>query len=215
LRAAVRSSLGALHRVSDRAVDRLRSVETTAEVELTSLGLGGEHRIDYQASGWRDLRRVLPRRAVGRSDVFVDLGSGKGRILLEAGRYPFGRVIGVELSELLNEVAARNVAGARHRLRCGVVELVTCDVARYRLPDDVTVVYAYNPFQGPVFDGVVEELIASVDRRPRRVLLVYRNPVEHDRLIHCGRFRLVRVKPGLRPGRRWSELTSIRVYELR
>jgi SAM-dependent methyltransferase len=152
---------------------------------------------------------------VGPDDVFVDVGSGKGRVLLEATRYPFRRVIGVELSAELNAIAARNLAATDRGRRSGPVELVTEDVRAYRIPDDVTVAYAYNPFQGPVFQHLVDELVASVDRRPRRLLFVYRNPVEHDRLAATGRFRLVRARRGRRPGKRWSALTSIRVYELR
>ena len=57
-------------------------------------------------------------RCIGRShgevdsdDVFIDLGSGKGRMVLAAAaRYPFKRVIGVELAEQLHEVARANVA---------------------------------------------------------------------------------------------------------
>ncbi len=52
-------------------------------------------RVWYQASGWTYLRRVLPPREVGAGDVFLDMGSGKGRVLLQAAqRYPFARVIG-------------------------------------------------------------------------------------------------------------------------
>jgi SAM-dependent methyltransferase len=213
---AVRGAIRAAHLAADAALDRRRGVDTTAEVELADLHLADAHLVDYQASGWRDLRAVLPPGSVGPDDVFLDVGSGKGRILLEAAtRYPFRRVIGLELSAALNEIAARNLAACESARRSGPVELVTADVRAYRVPDDVTVVYAYNPFGGPVFQQLVDELVASVDRRPRSVRLVYRNPVEHDRLAATGRFRLVRVRRGRRPGRRWSELTSIRVYELR
>ena len=55
---------------------------------------------------WRQLRRALPPSSVCESDVFIDLGSGIGRAVLEvAAIYPFRRVIGVELVKDLHKIA--------------------------------------------------------------------------------------------------------------
>ena len=122
---------------------------------------------------------------------------------------------GVELSAELNAVAAANLQRARPRLRCQDVELVTADAAAYRIPDDVTIVYVFNPFTGPVFQAAIDELIASVDRRPRSVRLLYSNPREHERLMQIGRVRLVREITSWRPSREWARATTaINIYEL-
>ncbi len=202
----LRRTLGAV------LVDRPAGVDTARSVKLEELGLSGEGRTHYEPSGWLDLRRVLRRSEVSGEDVFLDLGSGKGRVLLAAARYPFRRVIGVELSAELNAIAERNVRDYRGRHRCGEIELVTADVLDYEIPDDVTVVYAYNPFMGELFGAVVEKLLASVDRRPRQVRLIYKTPLEESRMLATGRFRLVKVARGLRPGRAWSQKMSIRMY---
>jgi hypothetical protein len=91
---------------------------------------------------------------------------------------------------------------------------VNADVLHYRIPDDVTVVYMFNPFGGAVFDAAIGELIASVDRRPRRVRVIYRNGRNSERLTRTGRFRLVRESLGLRPGRAWREATAVRLFVL-
>lgn len=213
----VEHARGTARRVRDGAIvafERRRGLDTFEQVDLASLGVADDHRVHYQPSGWLDLRRTLRRREVSRHDVFLDLGSGKGRVLLSAAGYPFARVIGVEISLALNEVAARNVAASRGRQRCGAVELVTADVMTYRVPDDVTVAYVYNAFHGPVFQAALDALIASADRAPRSLHLIYRNALEHERILRTGRFRVVRTAPGLRPGREWSRQTAIRVYEL-
>src|ERR1700754_2580229 len=41
--------------------------------------------------------------------TFVDLGSGKGRALLLASRFPFRRIVGVEIAPELSRVAAANI----------------------------------------------------------------------------------------------------------
>jgi SAM-dependent methyltransferase len=150
-------------------------------------------RVWYQASGWTYLRRILPRHEVAADDVFLDLGSGKGRILLEAARgYSFARVIGVEISEQLNEIARDNVERRRHRLRAAV-EIVTADAAAYEISDDVTVAYMYYPFVGDTFCRVLDNVLASLERRPRRLRLIYALPTMEDAVLGSGVFRVART----------------------
>jgi SAM-dependent methyltransferase len=215
LRGAVRhATLRARQIVSDGLFERRQGIETGGHVDLEDLGLAGTDRIRYEPSGWLDLRRILRRGDVGPGDVFIDLGSGKGRVVLQAARYPFGRVIGVELSHELTRMARANLEATRQRLRCRDVELVTADMTQYAIPDDVTVAYLYNPVRGESFQAVVDQLIASVDRRPRTVRVIYRTPLEHGRLDATGRFRLMRVARGLRPSRHWAWYRSVRLYAL-
>jgi SAM-dependent methyltransferase len=201
-------------RVSTAVIDRILNVDTARTVDLAQIGLDAPDRVSYEAAGWRELRRVLRPAEVSGDDVFLDLGSGKGRMVLLAARYRFRRVIGVEIAEPLIAVARRNVASCRLRRRCGEIELVNADVLHYRIPDDVTVVYMFNPFGGAVFDAAVAQLIESVDRRPRRVRVIYRNGRNCERLTRTGRFRLVRESLGLRPGRAWREATAVRLFVL-
>src|SRR5262249_59289520 len=124
------------------AVDRRLQVDTAGAVGFDDLEHGGTiGYFDYTATDWITLRRGLGYLDVGPDDVFVDLGSGKGRVLLMAAMHPFKRVIGVELSAKLNAIARTNVERASHRLRCKEVELVVADATEYELPDDVTVVF--------------------------------------------------------------------------
>ena len=183
-------------------------------MDLADLGLAEADRVRYEPSGWLDLRGALRRGDVGSDDVFIDFGSGKGRVVLEAARYPFRRVIGVELSEELTSHAKANLEAYRGKLRCRDVEFVTADVVGFEIPDDVTVAYMYNPFRGEVFQTVIEKLIASVERNPRTLHLVYRTPLEQQRLERSGRFELVRVVRALRPSRRWAWYRSTRVYRV-
>ncbi len=199
-----------------RLIDRHLGIETVGDVKLEELGVADKDRVLYQPSPWLALPRILPSNEVMENDVFMDLGSGKGRVVYQAARrYPFKRVIGVELSEALNAIARENVDRNRQRLKCKDVDLVTCDVIDYDLPDDVSVVYLNNPVTGDVFHAVVEKLIESVDAHPRRLRLIYFNCSEEPRLLQSGRFQLVRTKPGLRPSREWSREVGTRMYVLK
>ena len=156
-----------------RLLERALNVDTGGEVELEDLNVEAPEREGYEGSGWIDLRRMLRRGEVSAQDVFVDLGAGKGKIVMLAARYPFARVTGVEISEDLNVIGRRNLAQGRYRQRAKHVELVTADIAEYEIPDDVTVAYIYNTVRGETFDRVIANLVASVDRRPRRMPVIY------------------------------------------
>ena len=203
------------HGATELLFERRHGLQTSSAVDLESLGLAGAERNRYKPAGWLMLRRILPRRAVGADDVFIDIGSGKGRVVFQAAqRYRLRRVIGLELSEELNAVARENIAGHRDRLRCTDVELITGDVLEVDVPDDVTIAFLNNPFTGDVFGAALAKLIDSVDRNPRRLRIVYANPVEHERLMASGRVRTLRRVRGWRPSHEWSRSNSARMYEI-
>jgi len=197
---------------SEALVERRWGTETAQSVKLDELGIEAAGRVHYEPSGWLDLRRVLSPREVGPDDAFLDIGAGKGRVVLQAARYRFRRVLGVELSPTLCEIATANVAARRRRLRCQDVVIVNDDATAYRVPDDVTVVYLYNPLRGPLFEAAIERLLESLDRTPRPLRVIYRTPMEEDLLLSSGRFQLTRTVRGLRPGRSWSRRMSTHVY---
>lgn len=181
-----------LRSVVDRFLGR-GYTETGDRVALDSLGLDHPDRVGYSASPSWVLRWLLARSEVWSSDVFVEFGCGKGRIVLEAARrYPFRRVVGVELSPELSDVARGLIARERNRLRCRDVEIETADATEFAVPDDMTHAYLYNPFNGPTFAKVCANIVASLDRAPRSVRVIYVNPVEHTTLMATGRFHLVR-----------------------
>jgi hypothetical protein len=194
--------------------DARYGIDTHGAVELSDLGIAAADRQDYMPAGLHTLRRILPRRDVRCVDVFVDFGSGKGRTVLQAAmQYPFRRVYGVELSPDLHAVAERNLRLVSRRLRCGDVRLVCCDALDFEIPDDVTVASFHNPFGGETFQAVIRRVLDSLDRAPRRLRVIYVNPVEESVLLRTGRFRLVRQLRGWRPGKEWSRSNSTRLYE--
>ena len=175
-------------------------------------GKGGD-RVYHEPSPWGILGRVLSPGEVSPRDVFIDLGCGTGRVLFEAAlRYPFRRAIGVDFVPHLTEIASKAAAVNAHRLRCPEVQLVTEDLATYEIPDDVTVGFLYDSVRGALFDAVAGKLIASVDRNPRRMRLVYLRPREALRLEATGRARLVRY--GRRAVRRWLPAEYLAMYEI-
>jgi SAM-dependent methyltransferase len=167
--------------------DFRHNVETTRRVPLQGPHL--ETR-GYEAFMRWYLTRVLPPSSVNTSDVFLDAGSGKGRaVLFAASHYPFQRVIGVELSASLHRVATENKR--RFRGNLAPIELINDDVLDWEIPDDVTVLFMFNPFSGSVFERFMASVRASLERCPREFRVVYENPQMHQLVIDAG-FKQVR-----------------------
>jgi SAM-dependent methyltransferase len=211
---AVRRAYAAVRRlVGTLFFERPAGIDTASVVHLEELGLAGDGRQDYHPTPWLTLKRVLREKDVRSDDVFIDFGCGKGRVVFQAAMYPFRKVIGVELSPTLAQVARVNIEGARARLACKDVEIVTADVMDYDVPDEVTFVYFFDPFHGAIFSAVVEKLLASLRRRPRELTIIYFDPAEEKTLLAAGA-KLVRSTRGLRPTRSWSRENAIHVYKL-
>jgi SAM-dependent methyltransferase len=188
---------------------RTTGMRTAQRVDLSQLGLDAPDLTFYEAAEWGILRRALPRSEVSPDDVFVDLGAGMGRTLLLASRYPFRRVIGVELAPQLARIARRNL----ERAGAGRAEVAIADVTSWDVPDDTTVVFMNNPFTGETFSRALEQVIASLERRPRTIRLIYRHPLEHERVTATGCARVVGRTVA---GPRWRRAgATVVTYELR
>ena len=89
----------------------------------------------------RDFRAAFAHVDVDRErTLFLDLGCGKGKALLLAREAGFRRVLGVELSEEIADIATRNVERT-----AGTV--VVADATRFEFPPDPTVLFLCNPLR--------------------------------------------------------------------
>src|SRR5215813_13439142 len=96
------------HFVSDLFYERRYGVRTSGRLILDR---HDANNICYTPMNWRQLRWALPRNSVTARDVFLDIGSGKGRAVLVAAKdYPFARVLGVEFVKEFHEIAQSNLA---------------------------------------------------------------------------------------------------------
>ena len=176
------------HRLADRILDRgLETAGPETEPEHDH-----PERVRYVPSDWHVLPRALRYLGVSSEDIFVDFGCGKGRVLHQAAKRPFRRVIGVEISPALAAIARRALAERSSQHRCGSVEVVVSDVADYEIPEDMTIGYFYHPFTDETFDSVLRRIVDSMDRHPRRVRLIYHLPIQKAKILDTGRFRLLK-----------------------
>jgi SAM-dependent methyltransferase len=163
--------------------DRVWGLDTSFTIDVDELG--GVTAPVTQANRYEPSSVPMVRGAVESLGIdyprytFVDIGSGKGRVILLASNYPFARIVGVEFSSQLCEIARCNVERYRPPSQlCHNIDLVHADATCYELPPGDLVLYLYNPFQGGLMERLAEHIAKSHQAQPRDILVIYTNPVE-------------------------------------
>jgi len=129
---------------------------------------------------------VLPFKLADK--VFLDIGSGKGRALILAAEAGFRKVIGVEYAAELNDLAHTNIERVRDRFPNTEFELQEGDALQYDIPEEVDVIYLFNPFD----ETATKELLKKVKpafERMKPLFLIYVHPV------HCNVLQEVLGEP--------------------
>lgn len=183
----------ALSAVEDSCFDWRHGTETgrvvdSDEFEATLANRG--HAVRYKATKARPFQALLRHLRLPEGSTFVDVGSGKGRVLLLAAQRHFRRVVGVEFSPSLCEWARRNVQIFGRRTRfLAPIEVIQADITLHEWRGDENVFYLYNPFDAEILARFVENLRRSVAASPRQVWLIYSAPIHTTVLGESGMFR--------------------------
>ena len=160
----------------DAMFDRRHSLDTAKIVKVGDLDIDDEdkqHSIQYQPTRVRHFRILMRALQLPTNQVFVDVGCGKGRMLIAAALYGFERVVGVEISPQLCETARHNLdVFRRHSDAKTEFEVICANVLQFNLNDDEGVFYLYWPFDRSVMIEFVENVRASIERSPRDIWLI-------------------------------------------
>ena len=196
-----------LSRKRDRSIhpfDRQHGVDTSGMLYPDQLATGVA--ADAMSEGYYatapslfDGMIGLWRRHLGAAPLtsyhFVDLGCGKGRVLLLASLHAFRSVTGVELHPKLAAAARRNV---RHWLRrpraCGRIDVVAGDALTFALPGgpgEPVVLFLFNAFNAEAVTQLVTRLSAAARKRTAPIDLLYLHPEQHAAVMAAEGVRLL------------------------
>lgn len=177
---------------AERRFDKRFGVETLDMVLVEQLDVTEERKlgaIRYEPTPFLEFGYVISRLPIDHSRYsFTDLGSGKGRALLLATKFPFRQILGVEFSKKLHQTALKNLEHygdqeAEKRERRSICE----DATTFEFPDGPLLVYMFNPFTADILARVISNLRDSYEQDPRHIIVVYGNPL-HRHLLDESRF---------------------------
>jgi SAM-dependent methyltransferase len=120
--------------------------------------------IAYQPTPARAILELIARANLSRDDVFYDLGSGLGHVVMLVALLSGARAIGIEFEPAYVSYARR----CARSLRLQNIEFVQADAREVNL-EGGSVFFMYSPFQGELLRKVLDRLRAEATKRPIRV----------------------------------------------
>jgi hypothetical protein len=164
--------------IEDWWFDTTRSVKTSGNVrEFDPRNIVGQIRdsltyIPVRPANARAALRDLP---IGNHSnyTFIDMGSGKGRMLFLASELSFRKIEGVEFATDLHEQARANIRRCNSRRRkCVDIESINTNATEFEFPDENLVICLFNPFGPEVLGRMLTNLIRSIERHPRHIVVL-------------------------------------------
>ena len=126
-----------------------------------------------QSVHYWQLMKLFQEAPIGESDVLVDVGCGKGRVInywLHIGCK--NRIIGVELNERVADRTRERLKGYPN------VTIITGNILDRILPD-ASLFFLYNPFHEPTMAKFKAVLLSTV-RKKKELRVVYFNSVHRN-----------------------------------
>ena len=190
----------------DRQMDRRLGVSTCElhgwknPVQLTNSQF--QDATASQPTWYRDLEVMGDWFEMDNNDHLLDMGCGRGRVLLWAAQQGRGRVSGVEADLALAQNAEVNLRDM------SVPSRVYCqDAATYTFSDE-TLLFFFNPFGAFTMAAVMDNLAVNLAQNPRTMRIIYSWDHHHllletlpwiEKLERRGRCSLWQVNPPQAP----------------
>ena len=102
----------------------------------------------------------------------------------------FKKVTGIDLDDEGLALATKNCEQTHTRFPFTEFELIKCDASMYSIPDSMTVIFFFNPFGPQTMKQVVGNILESLVRAPRKIWVIYQNPVNENIFIQSG-FKMI------------------------
>ena len=116
----------------------------------------------------------------------LDFGSGKGRVTVIAAHYGFKTITGVDFSESLCREAEYNIEKIKPLFPKTNFKVICSDAANYTIENDTNIFFFFNPFDEVVMLQVIKNILSSLKQNPRKVYVVYVNPLHKEIFLSAG-----------------------------
>ena len=166
------------------AGEKKHLIQTTGIHKLNRISVVGDNKKNasiYQGANYYLLDKafdfLLEEKATG---TIVDFGSGKGRIMVVAAFYGYKNIKGIEFAGALNACAKKNIAGIQWKYPDTNFSILTENAVNYEVDKEDTIFFFFNPFDEKVVLEVVKNIMKSLKNYPRKVYVVYLNPLHQE-----------------------------------
>jgi SAM-dependent methyltransferase len=156
--------------------DRKYGVDTSGQIDLINIDVvgpnkdGGYASVSTSPSAYAFLSTFFPSN--WKEFTFIDVGCGKGRVLMLAALHGFDAVLGIEFAPLICEIAEQNLLDFSGR-RPAHWSVINADAVSVDLPSGVPLlIYSFNPFKAEIWEKFLPVLLKANEANKNAICLV-------------------------------------------
>ena len=154
---------------SENKWDKLLQIKTTGRDALGA----DEYHHPYEPTPYSVLERLADSGLIGKDDVVLDYGCGKGRVGFFLSYQTKAKTVGIEYDERIYARALENRITARTK-----ADFLLTRAEEYEVPSEVNRCYFFNPFSVEILHKVMARIIESWYDNPRELFLFFYYPAD-------------------------------------
>lgn len=154
---------------------------------LEKKGIDISHSTIYMPVNYYMLEKMMKeiqKMSPGKS--FLDIGCGKGRAMAVAAYHGFKKITGIDISKKFCDETKKNLAPVQLLFPDVSFNVLLQDAFYYEIPQDVSVIFIFNPFDEVIMSGVVKNILESQAKKPRTIQVIYINPLYENLFLENG-----------------------------
>tara|TARA_B100002052_G_scaffold268730_1_gene267574 strand:- start:2017 stop:2700 length:684 start_codon:yes stop_codon:yes gene_type:complete len=113
-----------------------------------------------------------------KNSIILDIGSGEGIPLCYFAQRGFKKVMGIEFSNDLVETSRHNLKLIHDRYNDFQWNIIEGDAYDYQIPDEVNVIWMFNPFTGSLLEKVLMNIHNAGQKR--KIYILFANPPKEN-----------------------------------
>ena len=154
---------------SESAWDKLLQINTLGRDDKNA----DEYRYPYEPTPYSVLERLAASGLIGKDDVVLDYGCGKGRVGCFLSWRTKAKTLGIEYDPRIGEKALENRETTASRIK---PDFVLTRAEEYEVAADVSRCYFFNPFSVEILHKVLARILGSWYECPRDIFLFFYYP---------------------------------------
>jgi SAM-dependent methyltransferase len=179
--------------------ERKYRIHTMGEDELLGLkerGIDISHANIYMPLNYYVLEKMMNEiKQLGTDDGgFIDIGCGKGRVMIVAAAYGFKDVWGIDFSRAFCDEAEAITSSYARKHPETRFTVIHGNASAFEIPAAISTFFLFNPFDEVILWMAVSQIVKSQEEYPRRIRILYANPQHQSVFIDFGFREIFRLR---------------------
>ncbi len=141
----------------------------------------------YEAVSFYMLEKLFSAfKKISCQTSIIDLGCGKGRMMMVALHFGFTDITGIDFAKELCDQASINMKKKEKQFSEISWQIINQNVEKYEINSSDSVFFMFNPFTEDILKNFLKNLNASCNQFPRQIYFLYVSPQYKQLLLNNG-----------------------------